>query len=350
MTAPAGGARHLWHFMEQAMQQYESGTERGLIYGYVLDGHGGGRQISRSELPLLDLKPEESLWVHWDRGVPEAQSWLRDSSGLNEFTCDLLLEEATRPRLLDLGAERLLLFLRGVNLNPGAVPEDMVSLRVFAEKQRVISLRLRPLKAVADLRQDLAAGRGPKNASELVLSLAHYLTDRIDTLIGGLADELDAMEEAIEEDERNVPDQAELRALRRRSAGLRRYLAPQRDIYSQLTRIKLSWTLGDDADYWNELYNRLTRNLEELELVRERISLIQEAEHRRITERMNKTMYILGIITGFFLPMSFVAGLLGINVGGIPGSSAPHGFAMACLLMAVIAATQWWIFRRLRWL
>ena len=114
----------------------------------------------------------------------------------------------------------------------------------------------------------------------------------------------------------------------------------------QLRRV----TLGDDADYWNELYNRLTRNLEELELVRERISLIQEAEHRRITERMNKTMYILGIITGFFLPMSFVAGLLGINVGGIPGSSAPHGFAMACLLMAVIAATQWWIFRRLRWL
>ncbi|MDF3932740.1 zinc transporter ZntB [Pseudomonas citronellolis] len=332
------------------MQQYEGGTERGLIYGYVLDGRGGGRQIARSELQLIDLKPEESLWVHWDRGVPEAQSWLREVSGLNEFTCDLLLEEATRPRVVDLGAERLLVFLRGVNLNPGAAPEDMVSLRVFAESQRVISLRLRPLKAVADVRADLANGRGPKNASELVLSLAHYLTDRIDTLIGGLADELDNMEEAIEEDERSVPDQAELRTLRRRSAGLRRYLAPQRDIYAQLMRIKLSWTLSDDADYWNELYNRLTRNTEELELVRERISLIQEAEHRRITERMNKTMYILGIITGFFLPMSFITGLLGINVGGIPGSSAPHGFIIACVLLVGVAGFQWWVFRRLRWL
>ncbi|WP_325437540.1 zinc transporter ZntB [Pseudomonas nitroreducens] len=332
------------------MQQYESGTERGLIDGFVLDGHGGGRRITRSELPLLDLKPEESLWVHWDRGVPEAQAWLRESSGLNEFACDLLLEEATRPRLVDLGGERVLLFLRGVNLNPGAVPEDMVSLRVYAESQRVISLRLRPLKAVADLRTDLDAGRGPKTASEVVLYLAHYLTDRVDTLIGGLADQLDAMEEAIEEDERSIPDQHQLRTLRRRAAGLRRYLAPQREIYSQMVKFKLSWTVADDADYWNELYNRLTRNLEELELVRERISLIQEAEHRRITERMNRTMYLLGIITGFFLPMSFVTGLLGINVGGIPGADAPYGFVAACLLIGGLATFQWWIFRRLRWL
>ncbi|MNM95809.1 Zinc transport protein ZntB [compost metagenome] len=332
------------------MQQYESATERGLIYGYVLDGHGGGRQIARAELPLLDLKPEETLWVHWDRGVPEAQVWLRESSGLSEFACDLLLEEATRPRIVDLGAERLLVFLRGVNLNPGAMPEDMVSLRVYIEGQRLISLRMRSIKAVEEVRADLAAGRGPKTSSELLLSLAHSMTDRVDTLVGGIADRLDGMEEAIEEDERSIPDQHQLRILRRRAAGLRRYLAPQRDIYAQLIKLKLSWTVADDADYWNELYNSLTRNLEELELVRERISLIQEAEHRRMTERMNRTMYLLGIITGFFLPMSFVTGLLGINVGGIPGSSAPYGFAIACLVIAGIALFQWWVFRRLRWL
>ncbi|SBN34172.1 Zinc transport protein ZntB (fragment) [Klebsiella pneumoniae] len=141
-----------------------------------------------------------------------------------------------------------------------------------------------------------------------------------------------------------------MRTLRRRSAGLRRYLAPQRDIYSQLARYKLSWFVEDDADYWNELNNRLTRNLEELELIRERISVLQEAESRRITERMNRTMYLLGIITGFFLPMSFVTGLLGINVGGIPGADAPHGFWLACLLIGGVATFQWWVFRRLRWL
>ncbi len=59
------------------MQAYESGDERGLIYGYVLNGRGGGRRVGRNQIAVLDLLPEESLWLHWDRGVPEAQAWLR---------------------------------------------------------------------------------------------------------------------------------------------------------------------------------------------------------------------------------------------------------------------------------
>lgn len=56
------------------MQAYESGDERGLIYGYVLNGRGGGRRVGRNQIAVLDLLPEESLWLHWDRGVPEAQA------------------------------------------------------------------------------------------------------------------------------------------------------------------------------------------------------------------------------------------------------------------------------------
>jgi zinc transporter len=47
--------------------------------------------------------------------------------------------------------------------------------------------------------------------------------------------------------------------------------------------------------------------------------------------------------------MSFLTGLLGINVGGIPGSESPHGFLLACSLMAMVALGQWLLFRRLRW-
>ncbi|MGV8604343.1 zinc transporter ZntB, partial [Pseudomonas aeruginosa] len=75
----------------------------------------------------------------------------RGCVGLSEFPCGLLLEEPTRPRLRDLGAESLLVFIHGVNLNPGAEPQHMVSLRGFADARRVISRRLRPLNAVADL-------------------------------------------------------------------------------------------------------------------------------------------------------------------------------------------------------
>ena len=155
----------------------------GLVHAFVLDGRGGARSLEWEQLEGLQLTEQESLWLHWDRGHPQTHGWLREHSGLSDFSCDLLLEENTRPRLLTLPEHELLLFLRGVNLNPGAEPEDMVSVRIFADARRVISLRQRPLRATEELIALLEKGQGPRDGAELVLQLAHHLTDRVDGLI-----------------------------------------------------------------------------------------------------------------------------------------------------------------------
>lgn len=327
----------------------EENAQWGLVHALVLDGEGGARSIARTELDDLQLQAHESLWLHWDRSHPQTQAWLRRSSGLSEFSCDLLLEENTRPRLLALPDSELLLFLRGINLNPGAEPEDMVSVRIFASAQRVISLRLRQLRATDELLVQLAEGRGPKTSAELLLYMAEYLTHKVQNLVSDLSEVVDGEEEKLDADERYTPEHGSILQIRRRAAGLKRFLAPQRDIFAQLSRIKLPWFAVDDGDYWNELHNSLTRYLEELELTRERVGLVLEAEDRRLSVRMNRTMYRFGIITGIFLPMSFLTGLLGINVGGIPFSASPYGFIIACLLLLAVAVGQWWLFRRLRW-
>lgn len=329
---------------------HEQDLATGLVHAFVLNGHGGARGIGWEALAGLELAEQESLWLHWDRSHPQTQDWLRRESGLSAFACDLLLEENTRPRLLALPDHELLLFLRGVNLNPGAEPEDMVSLRVFADARRVLSLRMRPLRASEDVIRDLQAGTGPKTSSELILSLADYMTDKVDVLVSELADQVDTQEDLVDADERHMPDHDQLLQLRRRAASLRRFLAPQREIYAQLARNQLPWFVADDSDYWNELHNRLTRYLEELELSRERVSLVLDAESRRMDERTNRILYRFSIITMLFLPMSFLTGLLGINVGGMPGAESGYGFLIACLIMTAIGVGQWWLFRRWRWL
>ena len=328
----------------------EQSTKWGLVHAFVLDGQGGAAPTSRQALESLQLQPGQSLWLHWDRSHPEAQRWLRENSGLGEFTCDLLLEESTRPRLLPLPDDELLLFLRGINLNPGSEPEDMVAVRIFADAQRVISLRLRPLRATDALIEQWARGLGPKTGSEVLLYLAEHLTDRIDTLVSDFSERVDEQEECLDMDERFRPDHDLMLQIRRRAAALRRFLAPQRDLYAQLGRNRLPWFVEDDTSYWNELNNRLTRYLEELELTRERVGFVLESESRRQSERMGKTMYLLGITTGFFLPMSFITGLLGMNVAGIPGAEHSYGFYVVCALIGAMVLFQWWLFRRLSWL
>ncbi len=206
------------------------------------------------------------------------------------------------------------------------------------------------MRATEQVIEQLEQGSGPRTASEVLLYLADSLTERVDDLVVRLGDRTDVEEERLDHDARYEPASDDLLSLRRTAASLRRFLLPQRDIYGQLTRSRLSWFVADDGDYWNELSNRLVRFLEELDLVRERVNLVLESDQRRRSERMTRTMYLLGIVTGFFLPMTFLTGLLGINVGGIPGADNPYGFAIACALVVLIAVCQWWIFRRLRWL
>src|SRR5690606_18791874 len=187
-------------------------------------------------------------------------------------------------------------------------------------------------------------------ASYLLVYLPVSMTDRENDLAVRLAGNVEREEVRLEIDERYNPEHDSMLSPRPRAARQRRCWLRSQEMCAQLTRNRLSWFVEDDSDYWNELSDRLIRYLEELDLVRERVNLVLESEQRRLSERMNRTMYLLGIITGFFLPMTFLTGLLGINVGGIPGSDSSYGFAAASLLIALIALFQWWIFRRLRWL
>lgn len=329
--------------------EHSDRLSQGLLHAFVLDGKGSAQSISFAQLAQLQLTEQQSLWLHWDRSHQHTEQWLRESSGLNEFSCDLLLEESTRPRLLRLENQELLLFLRAINLNPHAEPEDMISLRLFVNKQYIYSLRQRPVQVTHELIKAFEKGFGPKNTSEVLLFFAQSLTDRLEHTVSQLADSMDQEEANTDNDERHVPVVLPLLQARRRAANLRRFLAPQRDVFAMLTLSQEAWFMPDDALYWNELNNRLMLHLEELELTRERIGLVLETEHRRRNERISHTMYMLTIITGFFLPMTFVTGLLGINVGGIPGAEQPYGFLIACGLLALLAAGQWLFFRWLRW-
>lgn len=96
--------------------------------------------------------------------------------------------------------------------------------------------------------------------------------------------------------------------------------------------------------------NSLTRYLEELELTRERVGLVLEAEDRRLNVRMSRIMYRFGVLTGIFYPSPLLPDYSVSMWGSVPFSNDPYGFAVTCLVMLVIGVGQWWFYRRLQWL
>ncbi len=319
----------------------------GLICAYVLDETGRGRSLGWDGIAAW--RPEDGvLWVHLDRGGEESRRWLGRTSGLPPTVVEALLAEETRPRCERFG-DGLLLILRGVNLNPGADPDDMVSLRLWLEGERVVSVRLRRLMAVDDLRRALADGHGPRNVAEFVPALAGRLVDRMGPVVGDIDDEVDALEsEVLTASSHEL--RTRLHRTRHTAVTLRRYIAPQRDALGRLLAEPPGFLAGLDRGRLREIADRVTRYVEDLDAARERAAVVQDELANRLSEQMNRTMYVLSIVAAVFLPLGFVTGLLGINVAGIPGAETPWAFLAVVALLGLLGASEVWLFRRLRWI
>ena len=141
-----------------------------------------------------------------------------------------------------------------------------------------------------------------------------------------------------------------LAALRRQIASVRRFLAPQRDALDRLNRHTVACLSNDDIQLLREEADRITRYLEDLDLARERTVLMQEELLSKVAQEQNARMYVLSVVAAIFLPLTFVTGLLGMNVGGLPGLESPRGFAMSIVIMVVSAIGLFGFFRLKKWL
>jgi zinc transporter len=113
---------------------------------------------------------------------------------------------------------------------------------------------------------------------------------------------------------------------------------------------KIPWLDESNRIRLREVYDMLIRHIEDLDEARDRAAVTQEQLVNSLSEQMNKKMYILSIVAAIFLPLGFLTGLLGINVGGIPGAESKLGFLVFVLLLSAVVVFQIWLFRKKKWL
>ena len=318
-----------------------------LVYAYLLDGKGGGEIL---DWPAIERwRPGQGLlWIHLDSKIPDTRSWLENKSGLSEITCESLLEQGTRPRIT-LSDEGLLVNLRGVNCNPGEDPEDMVAIRMFFTEDRIITIRYRRVMAMQDVRMAINDHKGPRSAGDFLVMVADRIADRMGDVIMDLDDAVDELEDAVV-----TAEIRELRTtladLRRKAIGLRRYIAPQRDVLSRLTQERSK--ILDDVDrmHLREVTERTARFVEDLDSARARAAVTQDELNNKLAEQMNKAMYTLSIVAAIFLPLGLLTGLLGINVGGIPGTEYKGAFTLVTVVLIGIGVGLVVWFKKIKWL
>ena len=319
-------------------------SNQGFVYCSSLDGTGSATQIIEDFAQAWKKKGQGAVWYHLDFTDETARTWLEDESGLSELTVQMLISDDTRPRITA-ADNGLVLCLRAVNCNPGADPDDMVSLRLWISRNRILSMRRRRVEAVNDIRSALSRSAGPKDSANFLVFLCDAVTQRISDSIGEVDEGVDSLEDEILGTERRML-RSQILKYRRMIIGLRKYVIPQRDVFSRLQLEPASWLSEIDRLHLREFSERTNRCIDELDSARDRAAMIQEELSAKLSEQMNQTIFMMSIVATIFLPLGLLTGLLGINVGGIPGADTPWAFAVVCAILVVTAGVLYLLFKR----
>ena len=307
-----------------------------------------------SDGAVRHLSPEEAfgyrgpgfVWTHVEsdgaNGPPRIVS-----DDIPDIAAHALVATETRPRCdrIDDGA---IVNIRG----PAAVEiEDsdrLVSIRMWARRGKVDSVTRRPLAATATVRAQMEAG-AILDPGDLVSAFARAISKQLDPQVAALGDQLDDCESALEGGNKFRLRTAIAR-IRSEAIAFRRFVAPDRDALVTLAALDVDWLDEADRLHIREAADRFARMAEELEAVRERSALLHEQLTDLRAEEVDQRSLVIAVVAFIFLTLSFITGLLGMNVEGIPYAHSYWSFwgvVIFCLLIG-LGVLAWFV--RKRWI
>lgn len=319
-------------------------TDECVVHSVLLDGKGGCREACAERGQAIG--EQEIQWSHIEYAQPGAMAWIVQQ-GISETVAETLTRVESRPRMIAVGTG-VVVILRAVNLNPGADLEDMVSLRLWIEPGRIISVRQRPTLSIQDIKSLLESGSGPATEGEFLVMLVERLAERIGESVDEIEEKISSCEEFINDSENDMHNTVSV--LRRKTASIRRFLAPQREALDAVYRLSKNILNESESYFLREQADRITRYVEDLDLARERTLVLQEDLRNQLAEEQNSRTYLLSIVAAIFLPLSFLTGVFGMNVAGLPGTENGWAFNYVSFGMLLVAIGLIVYMRFKRWL
>ena len=287
------------------------------------------------------------VWMHIEDGDPEDLASLKGQGDIPDIAANALVATETRPRC-DRIEEGALVNLRGLAEGETDDSDRLVSVRLWVRQGKVNSVTRRPLAATGIVKSQMEAGK-ILDPGDLVAAFAKAISTQLDPEVAALGDYLDDYESDLE------PHQVyrlrtAIAKIRSDSIAYRRFVAPDRDALTTLAHLDFDWLAEEDRLHIREAADRFARMTEELEAVRERAALLHEQITDMRGEQMEARSLYISVVAFIFLPLTFITGLLGMNVEGIPYAKEPWAFwgvVGVCILIGVVVMGY---FARIHWL
>lgn len=327
-----------------------STEQTGLIYGFRFHPAAAGVEMPAAQL-LEGLGEGEAgdgrfVWLHLNLAHSGSEKWLRTHLNLPEAFYQGLREGPASTRIEHLDGDALLAVINDVIFTFGCATVEVSSLWVYADPHTLITARLKPLRSVDTVRAAVKRGEVFTSPVDLLVHLLRGQADVLMQIVRETSQSVDGIEDRLLA-QRLRHSRADLASMRRVLVRLQRLLAPEPAALFRLLNRPPAWLDHDAVQGLRQSTEEFAVVLSDLSALVERLKLLQEELAAQLNEQGNRTLFMLTLVTVLALPINMVAGLFGMNVGGIPLADNAHGFWILVLMVATFTVLAGaWAFRR----
>jgi magnesium transporter len=186
-------------------------------------------------------------------------------------------------------------------------------------------------------------------ADYLAYCLMDVIVDHYFAVVQSIGDEVEVVDDSLMLDPRHDFIRI-IHHFKREVMTLRRAVWPMREVASLLTRRETPLLQEETLVFWRDLYDHTVQVIEMVEAAREMLASLHDSYLSSLSNRMNEVMKVLTIISTIFIPLSFIAGVYGMNFENMPELRWREGYRMVLLLMVLVGVGLVMFFRKRRWL
>ncbi|HRF59121.1 MAG TPA: magnesium/cobalt transporter CorA [Fimbriimonadaceae bacterium] len=308
--------------------------------------HGHTESVDADQL-RRSLSGEELVWAHVQAGERQAAYNFILSLGFHPLAVEDSLSDAERPEIQRFPGY---LFLATAETACGEDEDTYLEVAFFVGKHYVVVVTKGPCRAV-----EVVAESWARRPEDLGRSSGHFLYHILDEIVDeyfpaadALEDQVDRLEEAIYSGKTITITHA--LKLKRRLLRMRRHITAIRDVQNALLKLDSEIIGPECKPYFQDLYDHALRIAENIDLNRDILATILDAQLNIVSNNLNQVMKVMTALATILMSVGLIAGIYGMNFRVMPELAWHWGYPFAIGLMAFVAALEYVIFRRLKWI
>jgi zinc transporter len=331
--------------MSQNIDPTSGSDQDGPIWGYHFVPNNPARSITSEEaVEFLTAPgpglPDEFIWLHFSLSNVASEPWLRRYLTLPDTFYESLHSDVDSTHV-EQDADSLVARIHDV-LFDFTFDAPVATTSLCIKPRVLVSAHLRPWRSIDRLRAAVQAGQVFRSPIEV---LSHLLRDQARVLVDIVRKftlRVNPMEDRLLVKRVSV-SRSELGSLRRMLVRLQRLLAPEPAAFFRLLSRPPDWITEEALQNLQQAAEKFSTAISDTAALVERVKQLQEELAALVNQQTNRTLFVLTLVTVLALPINLVAGLFGMNVGGIPLAQHPYGFFLVVgPLLALTAFLAYW--------